>query len=68
MVQITVQPLFHLLAHLYLFAQAIIFAAVLTLMLPRQRASTAIRKIVLANASASNRKSNLTQYSKRRNF
>jgi hypothetical protein len=68
MIHIAVQPLFHLLAQLYLVAQAVIFCAVLTLVLIKQRASTASRKIVLANVSASNRKSNLTQYRKRRSF
>lgn len=68
MVHIAVQPLFHLLAQLYLVAQAVIFCAILTLMLIKQRAPTAARKIVLANVSASNRKSNLTQYRRRRSF
>lgn len=68
MVHIAVQALFHLLAQLYLVAQAVIFAAILTLILSRQRGATATRKIMLANVSRSSQKSNLTQYSNRRNF
>lgn len=68
MVQISVQPVLHLIAQIYLAAQAIIFGAILTMMLPGQLASRDTQKIALANVSARRRKTNLTGYSKHRNF
>jgi uncharacterized membrane protein YjjB (DUF3815 family) len=55
MVQISAQPLFHFLVHLFSIAPILTFVAVLAMMLPGQFAARAARKLVPATVSALNR-------------